>query len=304
MTRTYLLLLIVAFLSGTSMAQTKLDQDRKSIKEMAGFYKVTFNYAETFAPDSAYKFHPRYQSWGHEWVTVVEDSPKKISLQHLLVVGDSMVIKHWRQDWSYEDPTLLVFDKENTWKKLHLNAADVKGKWTQRVFQVDDSPRYESTGTWVHVDGRHQWQSETDSPLPRREFTKRNDYNVLRRGNRVYFTETGWMFEQDNKKIVRGEKGDKLLAMEKGYEEFIKADPSKFTYAQKWWNEQGTYWKDIRSVWDEVFAKNDKIHLQNKKDGKTLFERLFELGDQSSKEKWASTKNKSESRAVIASYLQ
>jgi hypothetical protein len=69
--------------------------------------------------------------------------------------------------------------------------------------QVDDSPRYESIGTWVHVDGRHEWQSKTDSPLPRREFTKRSDYNVLRRGNRIYLTPQGWMFEQDNKKIVR-----------------------------------------------------------------------------------------------------
>ncbi|WP_207423099.1 DUF6607 family protein [Desertivirga brevis] len=60
--------------------------------------------------DTAYKFHPRYHSWGYEWVTVVEESPKKIVLQDLLVVGESMVIKHWRQDWTYEDPTLLVFD--------------------------------------------------------------------------------------------------------------------------------------------------------------------------------------------------
>ncbi|RYZ82035.1 MAG: hypothetical protein EOP04_22835 [Proteobacteria bacterium] len=34
------------------MAQSKLEQDRQAIKSLAGFYKVTFNYAETFAPDS------------------------------------------------------------------------------------------------------------------------------------------------------------------------------------------------------------------------------------------------------------
>jgi hypothetical protein len=94
---------------------------------LAGYYKVTFNYAETFAPDTAYKFHPRYHSWGYEWAVVVEDCRRKLLIQHLLVVGDSTVIKHWREDWVYEQPSMLSFDKDNTWKKVALKPADVKG---------------------------------------------------------------------------------------------------------------------------------------------------------------------------------
>jgi hypothetical protein len=295
-------LLIIALI-GTINAQSKMEQDRAAIKALAGYYKVTFNYAETFAPDTAYKFHPRYHSWGYEWAIVVEDSPKKIAIQHLLVVGDSMVIKHWREDWVYEGTDVLAFDKDNTWKMTHLKPEEVKGKWVQKVFQVDDSPRYESIGTWVHVDGRHQWQSETDSPLPRREFTKRNDYNVLRRGNRVYLTDKGWMYEQDNKKIIRSATGDKLLAQEKGYEEFTKAPETEFKYAQGWWKQQRNYWTDVRLVWDDVYAKHPIIKLEGKKDGKLLFERLFDLGDQSVKEKWSSAKNKEEVNKVINVYL-
>ncbi|NCD69447.1 DUF6607 family protein [Mucilaginibacter agri] len=298
-----LLLFIAAVFTGSVNAQSKFEQDRKAIEALAGFYKVTFNYAETFAPDTAYKFHPRYNSWGYEWAVIAEDSPKKIVIQHLLVVGDSTVIKHWREDWVYEDQTLLSFDHDNTWKKVKLSVADLKGKWIQRVYQVDDSPRYESIGTWVHVDGRHQWQSETDSPLPRREFTKRSDYNVLRRGNRIYLTKDGWMFEQDNKKIVRSASGDKLLAQEKGYEEFTKADESKFAYAEQWWKQQKNYWDDVRLVWDAVYASNPVVKIAGKKDGKVLFEHLFDLGDQSVKEKWDSVKNKVEVRKVIDSYL-
>ncbi|RVU01363.1 hypothetical protein EOD41_05200 [Mucilaginibacter limnophilus] len=295
--------LFITIITITVSAQSKLEQDRQAIKALPGFYKVTFNYAETFAPDTAYKFHPRYNSWGYEWAVIEEDSPKKIVIQHLLVVGDSMIIKHWREDWLYEEPTMLAFDKGNTWNKVTLKPADVKGRWVQRVYQVDDSPRYESIGTWVHVDGRHQWQSETDSPLPRREFTKRSDYNVLRRGNRIYLTPEGWMFEQDNKKIIRSESGDKLLAQEKGYEEFTKTDEAKFAYAKKWWSDQKRYWADVREVWDGVFAGTNKLTLNQKVDGKLLFEKLFELGDQSVKEKWNSAKNREEAGKVIKAHL-
>ncbi|QXV66131.1 hypothetical protein INP83_03285 [Mucilaginibacter sp. 21P] len=302
MKRIISILILCVVVTGAS-AQSKLDQDRAAIKSLAGYYKVTFNYAETFAADTAYKFHPRYHSWGYEWATIVEDSPKKIAIQHLLVVGDSTVIKHWREDWVYEQPTMLQYDKDNTWKKVTLKPAEVKGRWVQKVYQVDDSPRYESIGTWVHVDGRHEWQSKTDSPLPRREFTKRNDYNVLARGNRIYLTPQGWMYEQDNNKVVRSASGDKVIAQEKGYEEFTKVDEAKFAYAKKWWAGQQGYWADARKAWDDIFAKSPSIKLAGKKDGKLLYEQLFDLADKSEKEKWSSDKNKVETIKVINTYV-
>jgi len=285
-------------------AQNKLDQDREAIKSLAGFYKVTFNYAETFSPEDDYKFHERHRSSAKEIAILVEDSPKKIVIQHLLVMrGDSMIIKHWREDWTYEDQTILAYDKDNAWKKVTLSANDVKGKWTQKVFQVDDSPRYQAIGTWVHVDGRHQWQSNTDSPLPRRESTERNDYNVLNRGNNLYLTPNGWMFEQDNKKVVRADGKDKLIAMEKGLEEFVKTDPKSFAYAQTWWKQQEGFWKDARASWDAAFAENNYIKLNLKIDNKLLYEQFFALGDQSVKEKWSSEKNKEAIKKVIDAYL-
>ena len=298
-----LICLLLFFSISVASAQSKLEQDRNAIRALVGYYKVTFNYAETFSPDTAYKFHPRYHSWGYEWATIVEDSPKKISIQHLLVVGDSTVIKHWREDWVYEQPYLLQYDKDNTWKKVTLKPDDVKGRWVQKVYQVDDSPRYESIGTWVHVDGRHEWQSKTDSPLPRREFTKRNDYNVLNRGNRIYLTPQGWMFEQDNNKVVRSADGDKVIAQEKGYEEFTKVDEAKFAYAKKWWASQQAYWADVRKAWDAIYGKNPAIKLAGKKDGKLLYELLFDLAEKSEKEKWSPDKNKAETIKVISNYI-
>ncbi len=164
-----------------SSSNSKKEQDRTAIKSMAGIYKVSFDFAETFSPDTGYKYHKRYSEWGIEYVSIVEETENKIALQHLLIVNDTMIIKHWRQDWTFENKDVYQYYKDNEWIKKTLTADQAHGTWTQKVFQVDDSPRYESYGTWVHVDGKHFWEGVNDSPLPRREFTKRSDYNVIKR---------------------------------------------------------------------------------------------------------------------------
>lgn len=55
----------------------------------------------------------------------------------------------------------------------------------------------------IPADGKDYWENKTSSPLPRREYTKRDDYNVMLRGNRHEITDYGWMHEQDNDKMIR-----------------------------------------------------------------------------------------------------
>ncbi|WP_316825705.1 DUF6607 family protein [Pedobacter miscanthi] len=283
--------------------EEKLEKDRKAIKSLAGFYEVNFNYGEVTAPDPNYKFSKPYESHGNEWAEIIVDEPKRIVIQHMLAINDTTVIKHWRQDWTYEDTDIMLYTEGNAWKKGNLTPADVKGKWTQKVYQVDDSPRYQGYGTWSHVGGHDAWQSETDSPLPRRESTVRKDYNVLNRGSRITITKDGWMFEQDNKKIVRSANGDKLLAVEKGYEEFTKIDPKTFVNAQKWWASQKSYWADVRGVWADVIGSQNTFKVQTMANGKLLYETLFSLGDQSIKEKWTAAQNKEKIKTALQPYL-
>ncbi|WP_443937657.1 DUF6607 family protein [Pedobacter sp. MW01-1-1] len=297
-------LILSSLIALAANAQTKLEQDRKAIKALAGFYEVNFNYAEVTAPDTAYKFSKPYEAHGSEWAEIIVDEPKRIVIQHMLAINDTTVIKHWRQDWTYEDTDIMMYTQDNAWKKVKLNPAEVKGKWTQKVYQVDDSPRYQGYGVWSHVGGHDSWQSVTDSPLPRREHTIRKDYNVLNRGTRITLTPQGWMFEQDNKKVVRSANGDKVLAIEKGYEEFTKIDAKQFAYAQKWWSNQETYWADVRSVWSDVIASSpNALKVQTIVNGKLLYEALFSLGNQSVKEKWSSSQNKEKIKAALVPYV-
>ena len=264
-------------------AQNKKEKDQKAIKSMCGCYEVGFNFAETFSysKDTTYQASKVKHDKGLEWVQLVEDGDNKIVMQHLLIVGkptESHIIKHWRQDWLYENTNLYMFDANNKWKFIQKPKSDVKGQWTQKVYQVDDSPRYEGSATWVHVDGKSYWENTTDAPLPRREYTKRQDYDVTVRTNRHEIIANGWIHEQDNDKVIRklGEE-DVLLAQEKGLNTYTKVADSKCIAAQDWWKENQAMWELVRNNWDEIFAKNKDLELKDKVEDKRLYQFLFDL---------------------------
>ena len=140
---------------GKSQAQESKKQiDYSAIKSMCGCYNVGFNFAETFnySIDSNYVKSKVKNDRALEWVKIIEDSPSKLSLQHILIIGDSAnyyIVKHWRQDWLYENRDFMMYDSNNKWTYIEKSPFEVVGQWTQKVFQVDDSPRYEGSGTWV-----------------------------------------------------------------------------------------------------------------------------------------------------------
>src|SRR5690554_6525363 len=298
---TLILAMTVAVLSAHSQNAAKKDADRAAIRALAGCYKVTFDFAETFSPDTAYEFRDRYHSSGIEYVFVLTDEPDLIQLQHLLIINDSTIIKHWRQDWIYEETELLSYEGDRNWKTITYSPEEVKGTWTQKVYQVDDSPRYESKGTWVHVDGKHYWEAVGDAPLPRREFSKRSDYNIVRCHRRIERDGNGWFLEQDNEKILRTEAGDKRLVWEKGMESFTTGDYN-CQPAITWWENNKEYWALVRHAWDEIFAENQELTFQKRVDNKLLWQQLFEMGDEGVDDK-ETTEVKSKVKTIINQYL-
>ncbi|WP_405294625.1 DUF6607 family protein [Algibacter sp. Ld11] len=276
-----LLALIFLTTSINGFAQNK-KQDAAAIKKMCGCFEVTFNFAETFnySEDSLYKPSETKIDKGLEWAQLVEDDKNKISIQHLLQVGPTnspYIVKHWRQDWLYENTDFYMFNSDNTWNFITKPKAEVKGQWTQKVYQVDDSPRYEGSGTWVHIDGKEYWENTTDAPLPRREYTKRSDYNVTTRGNRHEITTTGWVHDQDNVKVIReARKADVILAKEKGYNTYIKVADSKCKAAADWRSKNQNKWALVRTKWGDIYGRNKSLNLEEKVDNKPLYKFLFD----------------------------
>lgn len=282
MKRPTLFLTLAIVLAINSYAQNKKAQDQNAIKAMRGCYAVTFNFAETFeyVDDSTYIPSPTKHDKALEWVELLEDKDHKIVLQHLLIVGppaQQMVVKHWRQDWEFENTKLYQYNHDNQWNFVILPKQQVEGQWTQRVFQVDDSPRYEGSATWVHVDGRSYWENTSDAPLPRREETLRSDYNVTVRTNRQEILPNGWIHDQDNKKVQReNRKDDVVIAEEKGHNTYTKVADSACAAAHAYWKDHLDKWAVVRAKWDDVLGRNTNLTLRDKVDHKTLIKYIMD----------------------------
>lgn len=280
--------LIVLGFASHLMAQSTQDTD--AIKAMKGCYQVSFNFSETFSPKHNYQKKENYTSGALEWVEIVEEKPNTIRLQHILIVnpegkGKEAIVKHWRQDWLYQNTDFLAFIKENHWAYQQRNPDEVKGQWSQMVYQVDDAPRYSGSGTWMHVDGRKFWESSTDAPLPRRESTTRKDYNVLHRNNKHEIFNWGWLHNQDNKKILRdGQNNDETIVEEKGLEYYKKIEDGKCLVAQNYWKEYATFWEIVRQTWDTELAKKKDLYLKPNEKDTYLYSKLIKLEPHQTKE--------------------
>jgi hypothetical protein len=231
---------------------------------------------------------------------VDEDRGNFISLQHLLVmrfvdkegkVSEPMVTKHWRQDWSYEDPTLVEYQGKHTWQRRTLAKRDVKGKWTQAVYQVDDSPRYESFGRWQHSPSASTWISEdTWRPLPRREWSVRKDYDVLVGTNRHTILSTGWVQEENNLKTVLEEAGAvraslPYLGREYGVARYQRIRNYDFSAGDKYFQRTRAFWKEVRAEWDKQAAGAPRFTMNAASDQAGSFMPLFEHADKLVNEK-------------------
>ena len=272
-------LIIILLLVSPIITNAQKKQDIEAIKEMCGCFEIDFKFSETFqySNDSNYSKSKNYNAKALEYAKLIKDEKDHISIQHLLVMGD-YIIKHWRQDWVFQNKDLLKYDGNNNWKYISKTKQDVKGQWTQKVFQVDDSPRYEGSATWVHADGKSYWENSSYAPLPRREYTKRNDYNIMIRGNRHEITKDGWVHDQDNFKVVKDSESDSevIIASEKGINTYTRVDESNCKEAIKWWDENNEKWLLVLEKWNSIYSKKDDISLRQSVENKPLFSFLFD----------------------------
>ncbi|MES2705755.1 MAG: DUF6607 family protein [Verrucomicrobiota bacterium] len=262
------------------------EQDRKAILSMAGQFDVNFTFHETLSLQKGYEMKTNlYDEDAHELVVVAENTPRRIALQHLLVVGDKMVIKHWAQIWTFEDTRICEFQGNNSWKMKDITPAEAEGKWTQLVTQVDDSPRYEGIGRWVHRGEISEWtSSETPRPLPRREHTKRKDYEILGGNNRHTVTPTGWAHEQDNTKLQLRDGKQVPLAREVGLNTYKRDNAFDFQAARDFWSREAPFWGTVNAAWTEVQNQRNEFAIKDRFDVPGLRKAIDEVQQQQQKE--------------------
>jgi len=286
-------------------AAATFEQDRADILAMAGNYKVRFDMQESTRWDPAYTPIDKKTSGGFEAVRVIEDTGRKIVLQHLLVVnadGKDMVIKHWRQDWEYEPTRVLVYADTNTWKWEDVPEKMRPGRWSQTVYQVDDSPRYGGWGQFETQAGVRRWRSNwTWRPLARRDAVRHPVYDRYVAINRHQITPDGWIHWQDNTKL--GPKDGKLVPIVQEYvlNTYTKFDGYNVKAADDYWMATKEYWAAVRAEWARVAQQNGGIRVQEEAEtGTVISARLMQLADDIRTGKIAAAKAVDQARQLIA----
>jgi hypothetical protein len=273
---------------------SELERDRRAILAMAGVYRVTFDFLEVTPFGAQGGPKAPYQSWGTEKIYVDGDTGESISLVHILEmrivqpdgsISEPMVTKHWRQDWKYQPQQIVEYQGNDRWERRSLAANEASGRWLQTVYQVDESPRYASLGKWEHTASFSSWLSgETWRPLPRREWSVRQDYQVLAGTNRHTILPDGWVQEENNLKAVLTparelDASRPYVGREYGVARYERIRDADFAAADGYYQRTKEFWDQVRDRWSKLFAERGTVTLRGPVDKLGLFKPLFEHAD-------------------------
>jgi len=251
-------------------AASQFERERQAILAQAGQMRVRFDMRENVSFRAGYEPLEEKLSAGDEIVRVVYDDGTRISLQHILVMGDDagnhMIIKHWRQDWVYEPETVLTYAGPDHWTLTPVPADERRGAWSQTVWQTDDSPRYGGVGRWTFDHGVSEWASApTWRPLARRDAVRNPVYDRYLGTNRHALTPAGWVHIQDNVKMGPAE-GDAAETVAIVQEDVINTYRHVDNYdaapGDAYWAATKDYWAGVRAAWDAVIVASNGVYLE------------------------------------------
>ena len=269
---------------------SSIDSDKNAIKAMCGCFKVDYNFKEVRSLHPNYKTQEDYSVKSQEYIFMEEISPTHLRLQHILQAGPHM-IHHWSQDWFYRPDITLdykgIFEGRHRWE---VNKdIEPRDSWLQYVRGVCSEPRYSGVGVWKHgtsevtesgIEPRSMWSSLASAPLPRRDYSRRSDYQVLQRFNIHDVTQSRWIHEQQNKKIVLYEEETLIepypLAIEVGNNIYNRVDDSVCEGAKIWWEQEKVFWDEVEKIWEEIIAKSRVIEIE-KKEGQSMYSEISAL---------------------------
>ncbi|MEO0880669.1 MAG: DUF6607 family protein, partial [Pseudomonadota bacterium] len=175
-------------------------------------------------------------------------------------------------------------------------------KWSQTVYQVDDSPRYGAVGVWSHAAGASQWTPPAEwRPLPRRDMTKRDDYHAVDAVNIHAITPNGWVHEQNNLKVsLRGE--PQALVREIGMNTYDKFDDLDTSIATSYWAETKDYWAAVRGMWSELETPETQFAISLKGETTDLYSPLMAYAEEVRSGEKSLEQAISDARQEIANY--
>jgi hypothetical protein len=195
-------------------------------------------------------------------------------------VSEPFVQKHWRQDWRYEPAEIIEHAAGPRWLRRAVDRRERQGAWSQTVYQVDESPRYSALGRWEHNAAFSTWISDaTARPLPRREWSARQDYQLLSGTNRHTVLPLGWIQEENNLKQVASGAPLPYVGREYGVARYERLKGADFAAADAYYAATRDYWRVVLQVWDDLWETRREVRLKANSDESGAFAGLFDLAD-------------------------
>ena len=284
--------------------QGPLARDRSAILGLAGVFDVDYRYEEVVALREGYTPALPQKARAREVVLVAEDTPDRIVLQHLLLIGDpALIVKHWRQDWRHAPSTALQYVDDQIWRRAPFPQAGSEGVWVRSVFEADGAPTYSNWGRWSHPaepadpataeaspvvgsepaapeddveEAEVRWSSLTPvlAPLPRRESARRGDYEVMWVGDEITLTPSGWSQQQSLTKSVFVPTVPPLVR-ESGSVTYRRLEQDSAATAEVYWQNVGPYWAVTREAWAEVFRSRRDVKIFDQVNGAPRWRSVF-----------------------------
>jgi hypothetical protein len=156
------------------------------IRQMAGCFKVTFNYIEDGTHDAFYE--PIYEK-----AEITKDVP--LTIERTMFIQGQMQ-KHWSETWTAIDSNL----------------------WQQEVTGPFGDFRYSCQGVWT----QNQWSCIAEhAPKPRRD--RARPYETITRNNTLQINPQRWVHVQLNTKWTDQ---NELYSTESGWNIYEKVDSS------------------------------------------------------------------------------
>lgn len=287
------------------------DADRAAIRALSGVFEVSYDARETVALMPGYRVGPGHRAEAREAVLLVEDTPDRLTLEHLLLVGDPPAIaKHWRQTWTHQPGSRLGYDGNHTWSR-ELFLTPQAGAWAVQVAEADERPSYEIVGRWRHSDAGLSTFTElrpSDRPVSARDGAS-PDAAALTALTRIDVSPAGWAWTTDGQS--RSDQGPlaRILAVatyreaspdpapgntsgdsagsssggsdgsaSASSDTAVAADVDASAAAQSWWQSRGAFWDAVRAAWHDRAAA-PRYAVAPDVSGEPLWEALFALED-------------------------
>jgi hypothetical protein len=185
---------------------------KEHVLAMAGCYAVTYRFYEDGKHDY---FNDEYglDAPIREMITLVENEPRQITLQHSSINRRGDLVPHWHEEWRYSD-----------------------AGWAQTVYSrtPDDElreQRYTCTAPW----SLNRWQCRAGpAKKPFRDSGApfgfpRTDYEWLDRDNTLLVTPEGWVQSEHNRKM---DEAGRLVSYELGFIIYERLDEAECATGQ------------------------------------------------------------------------